>query len=252
MVQIKVLGSSSKGNGYIIDCGDEKLILEAGVKWEDALKACRYKVSKIVGCLVSHQHGDHARYIKDYASKGFPVYCPQDTIYEAGLTNKAFVNSCKGGDTFFVGGFTIKVIKANHDVECNAYIIGHGSFGKIVFVTDTCNFPYRVRNVSLWMIEANFAEDIAISRIAEGLLTPQQYSRLIQTHMSIDNTIMTLSHNAQYVDRSKPKMHEVMLLHLSDGNSNAREFVQKVATGTGLSAIVADKGITLDLDLTEV
>ena len=59
-MKLKVLGSNSLGNCYILENKDEALILEAGIKLVNVKKALNYNISKIVGCLVSHEHNDHA------------------------------------------------------------------------------------------------------------------------------------------------------------------------------------------------
>lgn len=54
--KLKVLGSSSKGNCYLLECSDETLILELGVSWEEILKGLNYDLKKVRACLVSHHH----------------------------------------------------------------------------------------------------------------------------------------------------------------------------------------------------
>lgn len=56
MATLKVLSSGSHGNCYLLQCKDETLILELGIKWDDILKGLNYDLSKIGGCLVTHQH----------------------------------------------------------------------------------------------------------------------------------------------------------------------------------------------------
>jgi phosphoribosyl 1,2-cyclic phosphodiesterase len=56
MAKLITLGSSSSGNAYILDCGNEQLIIELGVSWKDILKGLDYNLTKVRACLVSHQH----------------------------------------------------------------------------------------------------------------------------------------------------------------------------------------------------
>lgn len=65
MIDIKVLASGSKGNCYLIDNGETKLLLDAGIPFNQIQIGCDFHVSDISGCLVSHRHGDHAKAIKD-------------------------------------------------------------------------------------------------------------------------------------------------------------------------------------------
>lgn len=54
---LSVINSGSSGNGYILQDDKEALIIEAGCKLLDIKKALNFNISKVVGCLVSHEHG---------------------------------------------------------------------------------------------------------------------------------------------------------------------------------------------------
>lgn len=55
---LKCNGSGSCGNGYALISDDgEILLLECGVPKKNMLKSISYQVNKVVGCLVSHEHG---------------------------------------------------------------------------------------------------------------------------------------------------------------------------------------------------
>ena len=71
---VKTINSGSKGNGYALISGEDILLLECGVQAKDMLKTIDYQTSKVVGCLLSHEHGDHAKYIKQYMQYGVKVY----------------------------------------------------------------------------------------------------------------------------------------------------------------------------------
>lgn len=55
-MDIKVVGSSSKGNSYVVKHQGESLLLEAGVEMSWLRKATGFSVSAAVGCLISHRH----------------------------------------------------------------------------------------------------------------------------------------------------------------------------------------------------
>ena len=55
MATLRIIGSSSEGNGYILDCDGEKRIIELGCSWNDVLSNLKYDLSKVAGCLVSHR-----------------------------------------------------------------------------------------------------------------------------------------------------------------------------------------------------
>lgn len=57
MPTLKIVGSSSKGNTYLLETKGETLILDLGCKWSDILESLNYKIDKVVGVVVSHAHG---------------------------------------------------------------------------------------------------------------------------------------------------------------------------------------------------
>ena len=54
---VKTTATGSKGNNYALISGEEILLLECGVPAKDMLKTIDYQTSKVVGCLLSHEHG---------------------------------------------------------------------------------------------------------------------------------------------------------------------------------------------------
>ena len=55
MPKLYVIGSSSKGNGYIIQGKYESLLLECGRPFSEFLKMFNYKISDWVAVLCSHR-----------------------------------------------------------------------------------------------------------------------------------------------------------------------------------------------------
>ena len=58
-MELKILGSSSKGNCYLLDNGNDCLMIECGIPFKDVQKAVNFGISRIAGVIISHEHGDH-------------------------------------------------------------------------------------------------------------------------------------------------------------------------------------------------
>ena len=59
-MKLKVLGSSSSGNCYLIEANNnEKLILDAGVNFKIVQKELNFNFNGIEGVLVTHEHMDN-------------------------------------------------------------------------------------------------------------------------------------------------------------------------------------------------
>lgn len=54
---LRVIASGSSGNGYILENDKEALIIECGCSLKDIKIALDFNIRKIVGCIVSHEHG---------------------------------------------------------------------------------------------------------------------------------------------------------------------------------------------------
>lgn len=240
-MNLHILGSSSHGNCYILETLDETLIIEAGVRMPEVKKALRFNLNKVVGAVISHAHNDHARYAKEMATSGVLVLANEDVLNTHGLSGKPFTKAIYPNKGYKIGGFKIFTIPVTHDVPCLAYVISHPNMGKLLFVTDTITLNTRVNGLNHIMIEANYADDILDDNIASDRVSAVMRPRLLNSHLEFEQTKVILSEN----DLSQ--VDNIILLHLSDVNSNEERFVREVREQTGKLVYAANKGMTINL-----
>lgn len=227
MIDIKVLASGSKGNCYLIDNGETKLLLDAGIPFNQIQIGCDFRVSDISGCLVSHRHGDHAKAIKDLLKRGINIYGPKD------LQNiNPQISVLKPLIKYNIGSFMIVPFELTHDVECYGYQINSIGKQKLVYITDTAYVRYTFSKLTHVMIEANYDTEIIRKNTLNMDINGNLASRIIQSHMDIKTVEEFLDAN----DLSK--LQQVYLLHLSDSNSNADEFKDRIQKKTGAEVYV--------------
>lgn len=227
MIDIKVLASGSKGNCYLMDNGETKLLLDAGIPFNQIQIGCDFRVSDISGCLVSHRHGDHAKAIKDLLKRGINVYGPKD------LQNiNPQISVLKPLIKYNIGSFMIVPFELTHDVECYGYQINSIGKQKLVYITDTAYVRYTFSELTHVMIEANYNTEIIRKNTLNMDINGNLASRIIQSHMNIKTVEEFLDAN----DLSK--LQQVYLLHLSDSNSNADEFKDRIQKKTGAEVYV--------------
>ena len=245
-MELKILGSSSAGNCYIFDNGKEALVVECGIRFMDVKKAVNFDVSRIVGCLVSHEHGDHAKEVQKVIDARIPVYMSTGTAKSLDLDNKnrllATMVDC---GIYHIGGFTVQAFNTQHDcAEPFGFLIHHHEMGMVLFATDTYYLAYTFKGLNNILIECNYRLDILEENIATGRVPEVTRDRTIKSHMSFDTCKETLLAN----DLST--MNNIVLIHLSGGNSNAMEFQQGIQEATGKTVHIADKGMTLKFNKT--
>lgn len=237
MVKLTVLGSSSKGNCYLFEDSNSCLVVEAGVRLTEVKKALNYNVSKICACIVTHEHKDHSKYINDYLQSGIKCYTSKGTAEMVGLDSRYLV-TVKPLQLFCVEGWRIMPFSTKHDCkEPLGYLINHRECGTVLFATDTYYLPNTFKNLNYVLIECNY--DISI--LNKNDVNESLRKRLIGSHMSIDTCVDALKAN----DLSK--VEAIILIHLSNGNSNAEAFKTRVEIETGIPTFIAEKGVELFL-----
>ena len=238
---MKVVGSSSKGNCYILASDTDCLILEAGVKLSDVKKALDYNLGRETYCLVSHRHGDHAKYLTDIVNAGILTAAPSD-VWASKPSTAHHVISAQPEERMEMGPWKIFPLAMAHDVPCLAYVIDHPDMGRLLFATDSGSIPYRIPSLRHLMIECNYSH-LALERaIEEGRTAASQRARLYDKHMSLDATKFFLRNN----DLSG--VSEIVLLHLSSNNSAADQFQREIEALSGLPSYIADKNLILEFN----
>lgn len=238
MATLKVLSSGSHGNCYLLQCANETLILELGIKWGDILKGLNYNLGCVCGCLCSHLHSDHSRSIQNALSFGLSVYsCEEVANTYVGVETLNLKEKTRIGK-----GFIVQPIKLFHNVECYGFLIQHEEFGKMVFCTDTNSVPYKFKSVNHWLIEANYSQDVLIDNACDN-----SYSRSAsENHLEINDTIEVLKRNYS------SELQNVVLIHLSSGNSNEKDFKERVQQELGFDRVwIANSGVEIELNKSE-
>ena len=238
MMTMQVLGSSSSGNCYIFQTDSEALIVEAGVKMADVKVALDYNLRKVCGCLVSHVHNDHAKFARKMAENGFPVLALPEVLDAKGISGSRAIPLVFGKGYKF-GGFKVRPFEAQHDVPCAGFLIEHAEMGRTLFLTDSCLCRYTFPGLRHIMMEANYSDPRLIEAIADGRTRQSQRDRLMTSHMELFNAIDSIKAN----DLSN--VTEIVLLHLSDNNSNEAEFVSTAQAAIGLPTYAAKPGLTM-------
>lgn len=221
-MKFRCLGSGSSGNCYILENDSEVLVIEAGIPFMAVKKALDFNISKIVGVVVSHQHGDHARYVGEYEKAGIPVFRPYESDMESQVRT--------------YGGFVIKSFPLVHDVPCCGFLIWHPETGNVLYASDTEYIKYRFRDLSHILIECNYSREL----IPEDAVNR---SHVMTGHMELQTALDFLRAN------NNPNLQNVVLLHMSARNSEPEEFAAKAGKVVQRPVWAAEKGLEVDLNL---
>lgn len=233
-MRIRPLASSSEGNAYLVSDGVTQFLLDCGLPIKQLKQATGYNLTSLAGCLVTHQHGDHAKAAADLMRAGVDVYMSTGTAQALALSGHR-LKLVSAREQFALGSWTILPFEAIHDAEEPLNYLLAGPGGKLAYITDTAYCPYRFSGLTHILLEVNYARDILDANVESGALPAAMRRRIIRSHMGLDTAKDFLRAN----DLSQ--VREIWLIHLSDGNSDAARFKREVQGLTGKPVYVAEK-----------
>ncbi len=245
-MQLKVLGSSSKGNCYLLDNGNECLVIEAGVSFSEVQKAVNFDIGRIVGMIVTHEHIDHAKHLNKFIEARIPVYMSNGTRNAVKVSegNRRQIRTI--GETYGaqpIGRFMVSGFWVNHDAAMPyGYVIEHPEMGRMVFATDTKDLPYSFPGVNHFVIECNYDRKKLEENIKSGRIDPARAKRIKDFHMSFSQCM----HELSYSDLSS--VRNIVLIHLSNDNADSERFRDAIIGVTGKNTTVAAPGVCIDVN----
>lgn len=241
-MRLKVIGTGSQGNAYLLYNEQEALLIDCGVGIKEIKKALDFDLTKLVCCIMTHEHQDHSKAAKDLLNAGIEVSSTAGTFDALSLELHHNAHILDTVDQITRGGFKIKNFDVKHDAaEPSGFLINHKDFGNLLFLTDTYYCPYTFPNLNNIIIEANYSMDIIREKLKDkGFLK----NRVLESHMNLDTCIKTLKAN----DLSQ--VNNILLIHLSDTNSDEKVFQKKVEEATGSMVKVAFNGMQIEFNKT--
>ncbi len=159
-MRVVVLSSGSRGNTTYIECGNTKILIDAG-------NSCKYITSKLESLGISgkdidaifmtHTHSDHIKGLKVFVNKFNPlVFVTKEMLSDLNyLSNYKVIKN----NNFTFKDICVDVIKTSHDAPGSIGYIFSGEDKSIVYITDTGYINNRyfslLSNRDLYIMESN-------------------------------------------------------------------------------------------------
>lgn len=242
-MELKVLASGSTGNCYILGNDKDKLILDCGIPYKKILEGLNYDLTGVKGCLVTHEHLDHAKAVPKLVSNGIHVYTSVGT--EKALEPVEYshrIIRVESEKQIKIGNFNVLPFKTEHDcAEPLGFAINHKDMGTLLFATDTFYIRYNFKKLSHLVIECNYKADILADNFEKANLSHHLMKRIQRSHFELGNLKTFL----RKTDLSNVKT--ITLIHLSSDNSDGELFQREIMKITGKPVYIASEGMTVQL-----
>jgi phosphoribosyl 1,2-cyclic phosphodiesterase len=166
------LFSGSSGNSYYIGSAAEGILVDAGRsarQLTQMLQSLEIDPMAVQGILVTHEHVDHVRGLRVFASKyNIPVYATAGTLQalqEQGIANGSFACTAHGMQPFACAGFEVTPFATSHDcAESCGYRIRYPDGRTLVVATDLGYLSEEVKSAvsgcDFAVIESNHDVDM--------------------------------------------------------------------------------------------
>ena len=166
-MKLAVLGSGSRGNAFVVTSDGCSLLIDAGFGPRTLARRAKQvgvDLRGLVGILLTHEHGDHARGAGPLARKAAcPVFASGGTLTALGdrLGGTTRKRLRPHTDTT-IGPFSVTGCRTSHDAaEAMAFVVGANG-ARIGLAYDlgrpTAAVRYLLRGVSSLLLEANHDE----------------------------------------------------------------------------------------------
>jgi len=211
-----MLGSGSNGNALLVECDDERILIDCGFGTrtiKQRLAVAGVDPRTISACLVTHEHADHISGVARAAAKwNWPIFATVGTSTAADLLEVP-VTTVSAREKIQLMRMTIDVVPTPHDAtESVGFVVTSNSTGaRAAVFTDIGHVTSAVRkacsDVNVLIIESNHDNE---------MLRWSSYPPFLQRRIASRVGHLSNPHAAELIGHSvHPGLQHVVLAHLS-------------------------------------
>ncbi|MBD5178169.1 MAG: MBL fold metallo-hydrolase [Bacteroides sp.] len=226
-IRFMSFGSGSSGNCSYVGDKSGGFLIDAGVdpaKVEKELHEKGIEMTKVRGILLTHDHGDHVRYVYTFLrnNRHMLVYCTPKIMN--GILRRHAISRrirdyhraiYKEFEFKIANNFIVTPFEVSHDGSDNCgFYITHGSLSMAVATDLGCiteRVAHYMSRVNFMVIESNYD----LEMLMNGSYPDYLKARIVAERGHLDNTV-----SAEFVAGLwTPKLSHVFLCHLSNDNN---------------------------------
>lgn len=230
MMEMYSLGSSSRGNAFVIRTGSQIWLIDAGLSATAIGKGLEEKgvsLSYLSGIWITHEHGDHVRGLDLLMRRtNVPVYITRSCLAASSLTpppDRTRIIHC--GDELQTATARIRVGAKAHDAADPCFFTFSFQGKRASVLTDLGHGGHEVetaiREANALILESNHDEEMLQNGPYPSFLKRRIAGS--QGHLSNHQAASLLLKNAG------PGLEHILLAHLSERNNTPSKAVATIA-----------------------
>lgn len=234
-MNVWVLGSGSRGNAVLLECGDTRVLVDAGFNaptLAERLERIGVEPGSISGVVVTHEHHDHVRGACAGAKKwGWSLFSTQGTAANHAPLVRADVRTFESGATVTIGRLELRTVRVSHDAADPVAVVATSTHSGVRagIAYDLGHVTQAVQRVfsdlDVLVLEANHDEGM----LRAGPYPPSVRARIAGPFGHLGN--QAAARMAR--DSMHKSLNHVVLAHLSESCNEARTAMTTVAAALG-------------------
>ncbi|HEX4952545.1 MAG TPA: MBL fold metallo-hydrolase [Thermoanaerobaculia bacterium] len=221
-LRVVVLGSGSGGNAVIVECGSDRLLIDAGFSCRELERRLALRglaARDVAAAFLTHEHEDHCRGIDRFCARsGAPLYLTSGTAEAVTLSDptRRRTRIVRSGQSYEVAGFVVEPFQIPHDAREPVGLTVEDRWGRRVgLVADLGSRSQlawaRLLDLDLLVIEANHDLDM----LRNGPYPWALKQRVAGRHGHLSNADAAEG----TVELLSDRLQRVVLYHLSRTNN---------------------------------
>lgn len=224
------LGSGSRGNSTLVECGDTLLMIDNGFSTKETdkrLETLAVSGHDIDAILVTHEHTDHVAGVDRYSRRyGIPVWASHGTRAVSKKLEK--VECFNSHQAFKIGSIEVEPILVPHDAREPTQFVFKSKHLKLGIMTDTGSItPHMVEALTGCdglLLECNYDREMLLN----GVYPESLKRRVLGDWGHLDNQQSIELLKQLDID----KMQHLVLGHISEKNNNRDLVLDSVSLAT--------------------
>jgi phosphoribosyl 1,2-cyclic phosphodiesterase len=247
MLRFRVVGSGSSGNATLIECGPDRVLLDAGLGPRDLaerLLSAGVDPASIAAIILSHEHSDHSRGAASFSRKWGVRLCGTRGTYAAaglGAEEIAGYDVLEPGVTRVFGSLSVLGIPVPHDAAGPVAFVVSAGRARLGHATD-------LGHVSATLVDAFVGCGAVLmeSNYDPGMLRDGPYPWSLKERILSPVGHLANGDVARYLAKGlPPSCSDFVLAHLSQKNNHpevARMAAERALQAAGRSVAVQIAG----------
>jgi phosphoribosyl 1,2-cyclic phosphodiesterase len=216
-MRLWLLGSGSGGNALLLECGDARLLVDAGFgvrTLATRLRAIGVAPRSVEACVITHEHMDHMKGAVAAARRwGWSLHATRGTVAASPGLAAARVHVFSAGDSLTFSTMVVTTARTPHDAAepIGVTVTANATGARAAVCTDIGHVSAAVRalcaDVDVLVLESNHDE---------GMLRVGPYPPSVQARIGGANGHLANRHAAALIrDSATPRLRHVVLAHIS-------------------------------------